>query len=75
MFIYILITKFFFMKRLEKIRMSSSLLNKRELKELKGGDDVYNRNIVDCCECIYNNKPSAIYNRNSVDSCSCHCSY
>jgi len=60
------------MKRLGKIKVSSSSLNKKELKELKGGDDVYNTNGNWTCFCTFSNL-SAVYNQNSVNGCSCNC--
>jgi len=71
---FLLILKFVFMKRLGKIKVSSSLLSKKELKELKGGDDVYNTNSVGGCNCSFKNlSAGATYNGNSVDGCRCTC--
>jgi len=62
------------MKRLGKIKLSSYLLSRKELKELKGGDDVYNTNGNMGCMCTFTNfSVSATYNGNSVFGCSCHC--
>jgi len=61
------------MKKLKRISVSNSLTNE-ELKELKGGQDVLNKNSFFSCYCDYKNE-SLITNENSVNGCSCKCTY
>lgn len=56
------------MKTIRKI-----YLTKKELGELKGGDDIYNQNTVPGCTCTYKNGTSITYNSNSIEGCGCKC--
>ena len=61
------------MKKLKKISISNSL-TKEELNELRGGDDITNKNSAFTCKCDYKNQ-SLITNDNSVNGCTCNCTY
>lgn len=53
-------------------QLDSKILNQLELKQLKGGDDIYNTNSIHSCTCEFNNN-SVIYNQNSEFGCTCRC--
>lgn len=61
------------MKEIKKVKLSKALLTSAELKQLRGGGDVLNKNAIENCICEYNNANNVLTNENAIDSCKCSC--
>lgn len=60
------------MKEIKKVKLSKALLTSLELKQLRGGGDINNKNSVSGCLCEFNDY-SVIENTNSISGCKCSC--